>query len=468
MLSFAPVRIILIISLLAFFSSCEKGSFNSGADAKLSFSEDTLHFDTVFTTTGSITLQFKVRNENEENILISSIRLMGGNSSPFAVNINGIAATEVTGVELEGNDSLYVFVSVTVNPNTSNLPFLLRDSIGISWNGNKRFVQLEAYGQNARFLRNVSIHADTVLNNTLPYVIIGPLVIDSGVTLEAAAGSRFYFHANGSLQINGSLHVNGTNTDRVIFTGDRLDEFYKDLPGSWTGIEFTASSRNNILSYGSVKNALNGIKCSGMVSSGDKVRLQQCIIDNCSAAGILSNNSSLRAENCLISNCGANFIAKGGGQYQLIHCTLATYSNQFITHGDPVLFLSDAEEPGNPASATEALNAGFTNCIFWGSDGFVDDEIVTHKQGNQFSVTLDHCLYKAQTDPSDVMANSVLKNLDPSFDSVDTQENYFDFRITHNPQAPGLNAGTTTSLLTDLDGNNRNVGSPDLGCYEKQ
>jgi hypothetical protein len=468
MRSFAEVRIILIIGLLVFFASCEKGTFNSGADARLFFSEDTLHFDTVFTATGSVTLQFKVRNENEENILLSSIRLMGGSSSPFSININGTAATEVTNLKMEGNDSIYVFVSVTVNPNTASIPFLLRDSIGVSWNGNTRFVQLEAYGQNARFLRNLTLHTDTVLNNVLPYVIIGPLVIDSGVTVQAEAGSRFYFHANASLQVRGSLQINGTNTQRVLFTGDRLDEFYRDLPGSWPGIDFSRSSRNNILKYCTVKNALNGLTCSGPGGSSDKILLQQCIIDNCSAAGILSDNSSLRAENCLISNCGANFKIKRGGQYQLIHCTLAAYSNLFMTHAEPVLFLSDAEDPGNSASATAPLTAGFVNCIFWGSDGFINNEIVTNKEGSLFSVTLDHCLFKAQIDPSFVTMNSVLKNLDPSFDSVDTEENYFDFRITNNPQAPGLDAGTNTSLLTDMDGKNRNVGAPDLGCYEKQ
>ena len=46
--------------------------------------------------------------------------------------------------------------------------------------------------------------------------------------------------------------------------------------------------------------------------------------------------------------------------------------------------------------------------------------------------------------------------------------NFFDFRIFKNPAAPGINKGTTTSLLIDLDGKNRNVGIPDLGCYEKQ
>lgn len=462
------MRIISIIVLLACLSSCEKDTFNSGADARLYISADTLGFDTVFTSTGSVSLTFKIRNENEEKIRISSIRLMGGNASPFSININGTATSEATDLELEGNDSLYVFVAVTINPNAANLPFVVRDSIRISWNGNTRFVQLEAYGQNARFLQNVRIHSDTLFTPSLPYVILGPLIIDSGATLQIEAGSRLYFHANASLQVRGSLRVSGNESNRVTFTGDRLDLYYKDLPGSWGGIAFSASSQNNLLEYCSIKNAVNGISSLGPGGGSEKILMRQCIIDNCLATGLLSDNSSLRAENCLISNCGGNLRVKGGGACHLIHCTLVSYSNLFISHNEPVAFLTDAAEPGNSTSPTAPLNASFTNCIFWGSGGIVSNEVITDKAGNQFAVTFDHCLYKADTDPADATLTSVLKNPDPSFDSVDTEENYFDFRITKNPNAPGINYGTPTPLTVDLDGKNRNIGLPDLGCYEKQ
>ena len=35
-------------------------------------------------------------------------------------------------------------------------------------------------------------------------------------------------------------------------------------------------------------------------------------------------------------------------------------------------------------------------------------------------------------------------------------------------QHPGINAGVATGFLKDLDDKNRNVGLPDMGCYEKQ
>ena len=53
------------------------------------------------------------------------------------------------------------------------------------------------------------------------------------------------------------------------------------------------------------------------------------------------------------------------------------------------------------------------------------------------------------------------------FDSIDVSKKYFDFHISDN-SAPGFNKGVITGLATDLDGNSRNVGFPDLGCFEKQ
>jgi len=72
---------------------------------------------------------------------------MGGAGSPYKINVDGTAGPELTNLELKANDSLYVFVQININQNTSNLPFIVRDSIQITYNGNVKKVQLEAWGQ---------------------------------------------------------------------------------------------------------------------------------------------------------------------------------------------------------------------------------------------------------------------------------------------------------------------------------
>ena len=58
----------LIGAASLFMVSCKKDSFISSSDARLSLSADTLKYDTVFTTTGSITKSFKIFNDNDQKL----------------------------------------------------------------------------------------------------------------------------------------------------------------------------------------------------------------------------------------------------------------------------------------------------------------------------------------------------------------------------------------------------------------
>src|SRR5690349_20229133 len=124
------ISLVLLSCCIVLFS-CRKDSFITAPDAKLSMTADTLKFDTVFTTTGSITQSFKIINENNRKLLLTSVKLMGGVNSAFKINADGTVGPEVTNLEIEANDSIYVFMQVNVNPNAANLPFIIRDSIQV-------------------------------------------------------------------------------------------------------------------------------------------------------------------------------------------------------------------------------------------------------------------------------------------------------------------------------------------------
>lgn len=460
---------ILCLAFSISIQSCKKDSFISSPDARLTLSTDSIKFDTVLATAGSVSKVFKIVNGNNQKLLISSVKLLGGSASAFKTNINGTSATEVNNIELAANDSMYVFVTVYINPGASNLPFILSDSIRINYNGNTRFVQLQAYGQNAVFLSNTTITSNTTWTNNLPYVILGGIRIASTASLTMQAGCKIYSHANAPFLVDGTLIANGTLNNKIIFTGDRLDEPYKFFPASWPGIYFRDSSRNNQLIFAEILNAYQAVVViNPSQNANPKLILKQTIIDNAYSSGILAISSKLTAENCLISNCSNNIVLQGGGDYNLTHCTAASYSTRYLIHKQPVLVVSDVATV-NGVTQSSNLNAVFRNSIFWGDNGNVDDEIAVAKQGTgTFAVTFDHCLYKAAgTIPfSNFIAE--IKNQDPKFDSIDVNNNIYNFRITKNGLAPGINKGIATTLLKDLDDNNRNVGLPDLGCYEKQ
>jgi len=125
----------------------------------------------------------------------------------------------------------------------------------------------------------------------------------------------------------------------------------------------------------------------------------------------------------------------------------------------------------NNVPQTAPLAALFQNCIFWGENGTVDDEVVVAKDnGNSLNVNFSYNLWKIQkTDPtsvSGVTATQIINNQTPLFDSANTSKNYYNFHL--QPGSPAIDTGTSSVVSIDLDGNPRPVGLPDLGCYEKQ
>src|SRR5664279_688030 len=92
--------------------SCKKESFITSPQANLHTSADTIFYDTVFTSVGSITQSFKIFNANNQKLRLSQVKLSGGSSSAFTMNVDGTSATEADDVEINANDSIYVFVQV--------------------------------------------------------------------------------------------------------------------------------------------------------------------------------------------------------------------------------------------------------------------------------------------------------------------------------------------------------------------
>ena len=122
-------RIILIITtfLLTGYSCKKNSTINPDASMKLEFSADTVLFDTVFTSLGSATHELMIYNRHKDDLKISSIRLIGGDNSPFRLNVDGENSTEIYDKIIPAEDSLFSFLRVTINPNDLNTPFILED-----------------------------------------------------------------------------------------------------------------------------------------------------------------------------------------------------------------------------------------------------------------------------------------------------------------------------------------------------
>lgn len=458
--------IVPLIILLLFFS-CKKETFFTGSDARVSLSSDTVRFDTVFTSAGSVTDLILIYNDNDGKLLLDKVTLAGGEASPFRINADGSPGPEIRNIEIAARDSIYIFITVKIDPTTVTQPFLVSDSIEIQFNGTSRMVQLQAYGQNANFLRTYRVASDEVWTNEKPYVILGGLQVMENAVLTIEEGTQIYVHADGPILVDGTLVVNGNHYDStwVTFRSDRLDAPYRHYPAGWPGIFFRNSSKNNVLNYAKVLNAYQGIVVEGLSQNmNPKVQLNQLIIDNCYDAGLLAVGADVEINNTLVSNCGKGIILAYGGKYRLTHCTVAAVSNQMILHKEPSLLITDFIKDGDQLLSAP-LDAHITNCIIWGDGGAVEDEVVVGREGiQQFSVRFEHSVWKIKNEPAGVQQLNML-NADPLFDTLNSISGSYNFRLRDN--SPAINHGLPAGLLTDLDGRPRNSDSPDAGAYEK-
>lgn len=480
---FSTLVILSTSFVLVFFTtSCKKEKVLTQGGS-VTFSADTLMFDTVFTQQGSATRSIIIYNNEKQKINISSIRLKRGDESPFRLNINGIPSKEIKDIDLAAEDSMYVFAAVTIDPNAENQPFLVEDSLIVSLNGSEFVIPVVAFGQNVHYVVDSILQTQTWANDK-PYVIINSATVDENQTLTIQQGTRVYMHANSTLFIAGTLKINGTKQDSVIFQGDRIDRNvlvgdYQDVPGEWGGIYFTSFSHDNVINYAVLKNgglptAVQGGATQGAmiqlspdsVNNGSpQLTLTNTIIKNSQQYGILSFNSSLLMDNCLVAECQyENLMLIQGGNYTINNSTVSYMSR-------PGEYFSKAMNHNTVSvanyfyiSQTEYLAADlsckFNNCIIYANNG-EEQEFYTDKvDGYNASVLLNHCLLKAKVaQPSFVVDQSSIFNQDPLFAGVDS----FNYHVTTG--SPAIGSGVQVGLTNDLDGVSR-ATQPTIGCYE--
>lgn len=472
------IGIIILFTLIG-FASCRKPTyFSDNQSLKISFSTDTVTFDTVFTSIGSSTQKLMIYNNNEENLKISSIRLGNGNQSQFSINVDGVSGHKFSDIEIYAKDSIYVFVRVTINPNDQNNPFFVEDKIIFETNKNSQSVSLTAYGQNANYIianqeikgfPKFKIIADSLQEvhwtAEKPYVIYGYALIDSYGTLIIEPGTQIHFHDGGGLWAysEGQLRVEGTPENPVVFQGDRLEDFYSDKPGQWDRIwlmearEGHGHSINNAI----IKNGFIGIQAQCFAKGNNALlNIHNTVIDNHTGIGLYTNLYNLKASNFVISNCGNYAVAlTGGGQYIFEQGTIANYWNK-STRTTPSLFFNNVYQ--NPFDGNHYLyNFHFemNNCIMYGNH---EDEFNTEfESGADTTYIFNNSILKTKRN-NDINYSECIFNVNPKFVNKE-----FDYHLDTLSPAIGIgNPKYSTGVLQyDLDGIYRG-NNPDAGAYQ--
>ena len=453
--------LVLGIILSFLFAACNKDEeLTFDPAVKISFSTDSILFDTVFTNIGSTSRQVKVFNTNLKAINLEHIKLSGGPSSPFSINVNGQAAADIFNLKINGNDSINVYIKVNINPTLENLPFIVQDSILFYFNGKKQSIPIVAYGQNAIFLNGETISTNTVWDSKLPYIVYKSLTVAENTSLTINPGTKVLFHGTSTLSVKGTLTANGTVTDSILFASDRLERIYADEPAQWNGIHFYGSSKNSVINYAVIKNAIAGITADSLsVNANPKLLLSNTIVKNMQVVGFLGYHTTLSAFNNLFFNCGQYMIyGIGGGTYQLKQNTFGAYNFNF-PRKTPAVYFSDFIN----AIEFSGLNIDLVNNIIWGN---LEEELLIEKKSSAISV-IDLRNNLIKTKLQTYAGNGNILNVDPQF--LNPRQGIFTLYSSSPVINKGLNLTTDPnypSILSRDLANKLRIFPSELGCYE--
>ncbi len=427
---------------------------------RLTFSSDTVSFDTVFSGYGSATLEFRAVNIENEPLKIDRIWLGGGEESPFRLNIDGQPVSEAGNIRVARGDSIFIFVTVTVDPTGGDLPLAVTDSVNFLSGSNSGRVILEAWGQDIKLIEE-DIHSPKVWTEGKPYVISGHLFVDTLATLTIEPGTRVYMHHGAEVMVAGSLIAAGTGEKRITIATDRLEKEYRDVPGRWKGLTFQSCSHGNVLNYTDIRNAEIGLKIDGLPSSVPDLSMNSTTVMHNTVASLVAINAELFAVNSLYAHSGFSTVSLSeGGSYEFIHCT---FSNrwEYGFRSEPAFFINPR---GGAMPSVTVINTVISGSLT--NELLINAPSAVAASGFRADSSLIKVDTLSATWYSTPLFRHVLTTPSPRF----IDETAWDFRP--DTLSPLLGKAGRTEMLTwptDIRNKPRPYDAgPDIGAFERQ
>ena len=469
-------RIVFAVMVILLSGCTDKPIFSDNPQYLLSFSCDTLAFDTVFTSEGSAVELFVIYNNNSDALRLD-VSVAGGADSPFRINVDGQGGSLVRDVEIRARDSVYCFVTVNIDPQDENNPVLVEDSVRfVLQSGVRQFVNLTAYGQDVIRMRGMVLPewSETTLTSDRPYLVYDSLFVGRNAVLNIQKGTRIYFHNDAFLRVAGRLLADGTCDSMIVMRGDRLDRMLDDLPydlldGRWGGIRFDSCSFSNRLAGCDIHGGSWGIATDTSSVNKEKMLIDGCIIHNVQGDALELNFCSSRVRNSQITNSGGHCVDILGGDNSFLFCTIANFYPW--SSKESALYICNVAD----SIVVPLINADFKNCIITGYDrdelmGLVMDSITgvdpslfaNYSITNSLVLTLDTANTHLRDNVWDFDCNKVYGA--GNFRHV-TDDFRYDFRLDSLSMARGM-AADSKLCPTDITGVPRPVSGADVGCYQ--
>lgn len=466
----------MVVAFVILMTACtDDERFSTSPVSLLSFSVDTLAFDTAFNNTTTSTQSLWVYNHTGDNLRLSSVRLAGGTSTGFRVNVDGESlgagsVPEINDLELRRKDSLRVYVdlktpvdqSADFQPITDDLVFTLESGV-------EQSIHIDAASWKAVRLQNVHISRDTTISSpSVPVVVYDNLTVDSAATLTVGAGTTLYFHENAGLQVYGTVRTQGTADQPVTLRGDRLDHMFDYLPydrtpGQWQGVHLHASSYGNDWQYTDLHSAYNGIVADSAALSDSKLILNSCTVHNNQGYGVWARNCRMTMLNTQITNALHDCLYVDGGDVTVNNCTIGQFYP--FDGGRGAAFTFTNNSPLQRLTVENSLITGYADDVVMGMQS---------DTAKAFHYAFNYCVLRTPrvtTADSVYFSHVIYENLkdtvgtsDRHFRKMDIDNFIYDFSLDSTSVAIGA-ADPTTVLPTDRLARPRDE-EPDAGAYE--
>ena len=463
------------------------------AGAELRFSVDTLRFDTVFAEVGSATRSFKIYNPFDRPLEIARVSVSDEAGGRFRINVDGRSGEVVRDVFLPADDSVYVFVEVTVDPSepVAASPFVFAGAVEVTATDATQVVHLEAFGQNAVYLpgpgpgpgadfRLLTCDlGEAVFGGDLPYVIYGSLVIDS-CTVTLPPGTRLYVHGgiarnpelfggepfnDGVLLVgaDGRLVVDGTAEEPVLIASDRLEEEFLTVGGQYGGLRLGAGSGPHRISHARIRNGINGLVADSAVA----LAIDHTEISYVDGVGLYAYQADVDASNLAIHSTGSAALAvEKGGTLRLDYGTLVNIGSREST----VALLNWTLYPDSTIG-THPLDARLRNVIAFGSEreafALSDVSAADDAPDEAFDLAVEHSVVRSDlaAERPEALAEAcdacLFVNADSTIFLNPAQDT---FLLDTLSVARGI--ARPLDVLDDLTGVVRDPEAPDAGAYE--
>lgn len=465
--------------------SCKQNIISYDPNVQLRFSHECVVFDTVFTTVGSSTRRLMVYNPNENAVIINQVSMQRGQY--FHINLDGENdLSRMRDITIRGGDSLFMFIRVNVDPQSSDAPVLIEDTITFYVNEHLQQIALQAYGQNVNVLRSDSgllVYDCLILTNKRPYIIYDTLVVTNDLKIQA--GAMLYMHNNALIHTYGNVTANGSLQHPITIRGDRTDRLFDSVPyrmasGQWNGIYLLHQKGTPRpiykMNYVDILSGTTGLYVwSGSANSRPHLTFTNGRIHNHSAYGMVLQNVDATVANSEISNCASYCVYLAGGTHHFIHNTIASYFGYPYTniniHNNTsranvaAVYINNLSKDHAPTTAT------FRSCIITGSQR--NNLLVATPLPSHYTGTFSGNYLRADSLPAAFAERNVYASDSDSvvFRNIYYRINeyrYYDFQLDSLSPARGI-ADSLTAVVypTDRLGFPRKK-QPDAGCYEYQ